>query len=143
MPLALAGRRGLVHPLVAFERGLGTNVDVGADIIELEVVGVGADLGHAYLVLCVAGVGHALYVCALVRVVTRAGDLKGLGQVSALGLLLEFLEAVSAEEEAVVEVVTYSEPPEPTGVVVVQIPVVGHRGCCGERHYGRHRRYHR
>ena len=41
LSLAVADCRWLVHPLVALERGLGANLDIGADVIELEVVGVG------------------------------------------------------------------------------------------------------
>jgi hypothetical protein len=101
--LAFASRRGLVHPLVAPKRGLGANVGVGADVLELEVVRLEAKLGRAYLVLGLAGDDYALDVSALIGVVACAGDLGGLVPLAALGFLLEVLEAITAEVVVIAE----------------------------------------
>ena len=94
--------------LVALDREIGANIDVGTYVLELEVVGIRADLRYPQRALRVSGVGHALYAGGLVGVVTRAGDLEGLIHVPALGFLLDRLAHTVAEvvedDEVIVEV---------------------------------------
>jgi hypothetical protein len=87
----VGGGRGLVYCLVAPRRRAGADVDRRARVLEAEVVGLGAVLQNADLVLGVTGVGHTLDVGALVGVVATVGDVKGLVDVAALGLLVEAL----------------------------------------------------
>ncbi len=65
---SLATRRGggLVDLLVARRRVLRAHGDRGADLVELEVIGLGAVLDQARLILGVARVGHSLDAYALV-----------------------------------------------------------------------------
>src|SRR5215212_1045901 len=64
-------------------------------------------LGDVRHVLGIAGVSHTLHSYALVRVVTRLGDVKGLVYVPALCILLDVLVQVAIEVKAleVLEVV--------------------------------------
>ena len=64
-----------------------THRNVGAYLLKPEVVGIGGGLEIRH-VLRVAGVRLALDACALVGVVAHLGDVEGLIDVSALGLLL-------------------------------------------------------
>src|SRR4028118_1848591 len=85
------GGSGLVDLLVARRRVAGAHVERGADLIELEVVGLGAVLDQVELVLGVARVRDALDARTLIGVVALAGDGERLVDLAALGLLLAFL----------------------------------------------------
>src|SRR5829696_3847874 len=94
LPLRLllaGGRRGLVDLLVTGDRVRGAQRDVGADLLELELVGGGAVLQNVGQVLGVAGVADALNVCALARVIARTRDRERLIEFGALCLLLFLL----------------------------------------------------
>jgi hypothetical protein len=65
---------GLVDLLVAGGRVLGAHVDVGVDLVELEVVRIGEELDEVELVLGVTGVRDTLDARTLVGVVSWASS---------------------------------------------------------------------
>src|ERR671921_543505 len=90
-PRLAASRRGLVDLLVASSRVGGAHVDRGANLFELEVIGLAGVLDEVDRVLGVAGVTDTLDVRTLVRVVARAGYIEGLIEIGALAFLLVLL----------------------------------------------------
>ena len=108
----VGGGSGLVDPVDAVGRGRGAQLDRGPDIVKLKVVGIPSDLDDVYGVLGIASVGHSLCANALVRVVARLRDVKGLVYVPALSILLSLLgkvatEAIEVEAVAVDEVTVF------------------------------------
>src|SRR5918998_5568056 len=95
---------GLVDLLVAGRCVYGAHVDGATHLIELKLGVLPSEVEHVYRVLCVAGVGHPLHAHALVGVIARLGDIKGLPHVPALGLLLDVLVDPVGEEGSLVEV---------------------------------------
>src|SRR5215204_700598 len=94
LPLRLllaGGRSGLVDLLVTGDRVRGAQRDVGANLLELELVGGGAVLENVGQTLGVAGVADTLNVCALARVIARTRDRERLIEFGALCLLLFLL----------------------------------------------------
>ena len=148
----VSGGSGLVDLLVARSEVARANLDGRAGVLEREVVCLGAVLEDAYLVLGVARVGHSLNTRALVGVVARVRDVERLVYVPALGLLLEGLVYLAAEEvvKAIAVVVVVFPlvvvPPAVFVVVVVFPPVVvvpTLASHSGEGQRGHHYSYHR
>jgi hypothetical protein len=92
---SLASSGGLVDRLVAGRRARAGDVKVAANLVELEVIGIRTVLDQVELVLGVAGVSVTHDPRTLVAVVTRAGDVERLVDVSSVGLLLALLVNLS------------------------------------------------
>src|SRR5918999_3978839 len=98
------GGSGLVDLLVAGRCVYGAHVDRATHLIELELGVLPSEVEHVYRVLGVAGVGHTLHAHALVGVIARLGDIKGLPHVPALGLLFDIAKCEAVVEEILLEV---------------------------------------
>lgn len=88
---SLASSSSLIDRRVAGSGRAASDREVGAGIVELEVISRGSVLDEIDLVLRVSGVGVPKDVGTLVAVVARAGDRKRLINLAALGVLLTFL----------------------------------------------------
>src|ERR671910_2268717 len=97
-------RSGLVDLLVARRCVYGAHVDRATHLIELKLGVLPSEVEHVYRVLGVAGVGYSLHAHALVGVIARLGDVEGLFDVRALGLLLSLLGYPVGEEGSLIEV---------------------------------------
>jgi hypothetical protein len=90
----------LADLLVAGRPIRGAHIDRRTGVLDLKVIRLRTDLGYAYLVLGVTDVSHHLGAHDVIEVVARAGrNVVGLIHISALGVLLEVLEGVTATEE--------------------------------------------